>query len=547
MLHSAAETKGQMTLTVVDWVTIAVYFAAVFSIGFYFARREKTSRDYFLAGRNVFWFAIGASIFASNIGSEHLIGLAGAGAASGMAVGAYEWAAVFCIMVLAWVFLPYYLGSNVFTMPEFLERRFNPGCRWTLTTISVVAYVFTKISVSLFAGAILIKAVTGWPVHVSVVVLVIATGIYTIAGGLSAVIYTEVIQTFILIGGSLLLTLIGLDKVGGFAGLREALPADHFQMIKPAGDPTYPWPGTTMGIFILGVWYWCSDQVIVQRALGAKNLTHSRGGAILTAWLKIIPVFIFVLPGLIAHVLWPAEIAKDPDMAYPLIVTNLLSLVFPGAAGLMIAALLAALMSSLSAVFNSCSTLVTMDVYKKFKPRASERQLVRVGRLVTAAIVVISLIWIPMIRLLSNQIYLYLQSIQAYVGAPIAAVFLLGVFWKRATGKAALTTMIVGSLLGAVRFATDVLAARGYSNFGPFSILTGYAFLNYAVIMFLFCVALMVVVSLLTKKPDANQLKDLTFSADTMSAGIDRTWVWIHAALSVLVIVIVICLWAHFA
>ena len=536
-----------MTLTIVDWVTIAAYFAAVFAIGFYFARREKTSRDYFLAGRNVFWFAIGASIFASNIGSEHLIGLAGAGAAGGLAVGAYEWAAVFCIMVLAWVFLPYYLGSNVFTMPEFLERRFNPGCRWTLTTISVVAYVFTKISVSLFAGAILIKAVTGWPVHVSVVVLVIATGIYTIAGGLSAVIYTEVIQSFILIGGSLLLTLIGLDKVGGFEGLRAALPEDHFHMIKPVTDSTYPWTGTTMGIFILGVWYWCSDQVIVQRALGAKNLTNARGGAILTAWLKIIPVFIFVLPGLIACVLWKDEVAKDPDMAYPLIVTNLLPKIFPGAAGLMIAALLAALMSSLSAVFNSCSTLVTMDVYKKFRPDASERRLVFVGRLVTGVIVVISLLWIPMIRLLSNQLYQYLQNVQAIVGAPIAAVFLVGVFWRRATGKAALTTMIVGSVLGAFRFTVDVLVANNFDSFNVFQTLSGGGFLNYAVIMFAFCVVLMVVISLCTKKPEPKQLEGLTFSTDTMSAGIDKTWIWVHAVLSVLVVLVTICLWAHFA
>ncbi len=533
-----------MKLNIVDWVTIGVYFAVIFAIGFYFARREKTSKDYFLAGRNVFWFAIGTSIFASNIGSEHLIGLAGAGAAGGLAVGAYEWAAVFCVLVLAWIFLPYYLGSNVFTMPEFLERRFNPGCRWTLTSISVVAYVFTKISVALFAGAILIKVAIGWPVHVSAVVLVIATGIYTIAGGLSAVIYTELIQTFILVGGSLLLMVIGLDKVGGFEGLRATLPEEHFHMIKPMNDPHYPWTGTTFGILILGVWYWCSDQVIVQRALAAKNLTHARGGAILTAWLKLIPVFLFVVPGLIAVKLWPAEVAADPDMAYPLIVTRLMP---EGMAGLMIAALLAALMSSLSAVFNSCSTLVTMDVYKKLKPQASEKRLVLVGRLVTGALVLISLAWIPMIPFLSNQIYLYLQSIQAYVGAPIAAVFLLGVFWKRATGKAALITMIVGSVLGAIRFATDVLTKMGRTDFGPFNVLTGYGFLNYAVVMFVFCVGLMVVISLLTKRPDAKQLEGLTFSTNTMSAGIDKTWVWVHAILSVLVVAVVICLWAHFA
>ncbi len=533
-----------MTLTTVDWLTIAVYFAVVFAIGFYFARRERTSKDYFLAGRNVFWFAIGASIFASNIGSEHLIGLAGSGAGGGLAVGAYEWAAIFCIMVLGWVFLPYYMGSNVFTMPEFIEKRFNPGCRWTLTTISLAAYVFTKISVSLFAGAFLLEAILGWNLYVSAVILVAATGIYTIAGGLSAVIYTEVIQAVVLIGGSLLLTIIGLYDVGGFTGLRETLPPDFFHMIKPASHDVYPWTGTIFGIFILGVWYWCSDQVIVQRALAARNLTHSRGGAILAAWLKIIPVFIFVLPGLIARAKWPNTIKKDPDLAYPMIVTDLLP---DGAAGLMIAALLAALMSSLAAVFNSCSTLVTMDVYKKYRPEASEKRLVFVGRIVTAVIVVISLAWIPMIPLLSGQLYQYLQMVQAYIGAPIAAVFLLGVFWKRATAKAALTTMIVGGLLGAIRFATDVLSKLGYTDFGPFNILTGYAFLNYAVVMFVFCVLLMVVISLLTAKPQQAQLEGLTFSKNTMSAGVDKTWVWVHAAASVLVVLTVISLWVYFA
>jgi len=533
-----------MILSMIDWITIAVYFLAVFAVGFYFARKERTSRDYFLAGGNVLWFAIGASIFASNIGSEHLIGLAGSGADSGLAVGAYEMQAIFCIVVLGWIFLPYYLKSKVFTMPEFLEKRFNPGCRWTLTTISVFAYVFTKISVSLFAGAILIKAVIGWPPIVSAIVLVIATGIYTIAGGLSAVIYTDLIQAAILIAGSVVLTMIGMDRVGGFAGLREALPPDFFHMIKPANHPVYPWTGTIIGIVILGIWYWCSDQVIVQRALGAKSLTHSRGGAVFTAWLKILPLFIFVLPGLIARVLWESEVSANPDMAYPLIITRLLP---SGAAGLMIAALLAALMSSLSSVFNSCSTLITMDVYNKIKPDSSEKRLVLVGRLVTAGIVIISLIWIPMIRFLSNQLYQYLQSIQAYIGAPITAVFLIGILWKRATGKAALTTMIVGGTLGLIRFATDVLSKMGYTNFGPFNILTGYAFLNYSVIMFVFCVILMVVISLLTQKPKDEQIKDLTFSKNTMSKGVDKTWIWIHAVLSVLVMGIIITIWVHFA
>ncbi len=533
-----------MQLTTIDWITIAIYFGVVFAVGFWFTRGERTSTDYFLAGRNALWFAVGASIFSTNIGSEHLIGLAGSGADSGLAVGAYEMSAVFCILILAWVFLPYYLGSRVFTMPEYLEKRFNAGCRWTMTMISIFAYIFTKISVALFAGALLIKVVIGWPPMVSAIVLVVATGVYTIAGGLSAVIYTDMIQTFIMIAGSLLLTVIGLDKVGGFEGLRAALPPEFFHMIKPAGHAAYPWPGTTIGVVILGIWYWCTDQVIVQRALGARNLAESRSAAIMCGFLKVLPLFIFVLPGLIAMALWKSELANDPDMAYPLIVTRLLP---RGLAGLMIAAMLAALMSSLSSVFNSCSTLITMDVYRKFNPVASEKKLVFVGRITTAAVVVISIIWIPMIRFLSNQVYQYLQSIQSYIGAPVTAVFLMGILWKRATGKAALTTLIIGFVLGAARFATDILSKMGYTDFGPFNILTGFAFLNYSVIMFVVCVALMIILSFLTPRPPDEKIAGLTFSGKTMSLGVDKIWVVIHAILSILVAGVIVCIWAHFA
>ncbi len=533
-----------MVLSGLDWSIIAVYFAAVFAVGFWFARNERTSGQYFLAGRNVGWFAVGASIFATNIGAEHFIGLAGSGAASGLAVGAYELSAVFCIIILGWVFLPYYLKSRVFTMPEYLERRYNPECRWFLTIISLFAYVFTKISVALFAGAILIKAVLGWDPIVSAVLLVLATGVYTVAGGLAAVIYTDMIQAFILIGGSVVLTFIGLDKVGGFEGLRAAVPPDFFHMIKPASDTVYPWTGTIFGVLILGIWYWCTDQVIVQRALGARNLTHSRGAALFAAILKTLPIFILVLPGLIAYTLWTSEVSANPDMAYPFIVTRLMP---PGLAGLMIAALLAALMSSLSAVFNSCSTLITMDIYRKMRPDSSERRLVTVGRLVTAGIVVVSILWIPMIRLLSNQIYQYLQSVQAYVGAPITAVFLTGILWKRATGRAAITTLIVGGIIGASRFIVDIVSKAVPLDFGPFNVLTQCAFLNFSVGIFIFCVALMIFISLRTPAPGTEKTTDLTFSAGTISTGVDRTWVWVHVGLSVLVASITIAIWVHFA
>ncbi|MGH9659245.1 MAG: sodium:solute symporter family transporter, partial [Bryobacteraceae bacterium] len=291
-----------------DTSILVAYFVVVFAIGFYHARRERTSSEYFLAGRHVGWFAIGASLFATNISSEHFIGLAGSGASTGLAVGCYEWSASFCLFLLGWLFVPYYLRSRVFTMPEFLERRFSANCRWYLTSISLVAYVFTKISVSLYAGGILIREIVGWDYMTSAILLVVATGVYTVAGGLAAVIYTDLFQAFVLVAGAVLLTVLGLDKAGGFEGLRAALPPDFFHMIKPADDPVYPWVGTTIGTLILGIWYWCTDQVIVQKTLSAQNVREARLGTFFCAALKILPVFILVLPGLIAKALWPREV-----------------------------------------------------------------------------------------------------------------------------------------------------------------------------------------------------------------------------------------------
>ena len=376
----------------IDIVILVAYFAVVFGIGAYFFQRAKTSKSYFLADRSVGWVAVGASLFASNISSEHFIGLAGSGASSGLAVGSFEWLAVFMSMILAWVFVPFYLRSGVYTMPEFLERRYGPACRWYLTTVSVIAYVVTKISVSLYAGALVLQAVLGWDFYTSATVMVVTTGIYTVFGGLAAVIYTELLQAVVLLLGAATLTIIGLGEVGGMAGLRAALPADYFHMIKPSSDAAFPWTGIFFGAPILGIWYWCTDQMIVQRVLGAKNEAHARGGALLCGFLKILPVFVLVLPGLIARALYPDI---NGDAAYPTLVLRLLP---TGLVGFMVAALMAALMSSLAATFNSASTLVTFDVYKKLKPGATETQLVGVGRMVTVVMVALSMAWVPFIK-----------------------------------------------------------------------------------------------------------------------------------------------------
>jgi SSS family solute:Na+ symporter len=519
-----------------DYGILAAYLVLTLAVGFWHSRRERTSTDYFLAGRHVGWFAVGASLFATNIGAEHFIGLAGSGAATGLPVGCYEWSASFCLFLLGWLFVPHYLQSRVFTMPEYLERRFSPRCRWYLTLISIFAYIFTKISVGLFAGAILIREVAGWDYTTSAILLVVATGVYTVAGGLAAVIYTDLVQAFLLIGGAILLTALGLDRAGGFEGLRAALPADYFQMIKPAGHPVYPWPGTTLGTLILGIWYWCTDQVIVQKTLSARTIAQARGGTIFAAGLKILPVFILVLPGLIAKALWPADVTGDN--AYPLLVVRLLP---SGLVGLMVAALLAALMSSLSSVFNSCSTLLTLDVYKKLHPEADERKLVLVGRLTTAAIVVLSIVWIPFIRYLNAEIYQYLQSVQAYVGAPITAVFLTGILWKRATARAAFTTLVVGGLLGAARFLLDILRnALGY-DLGPLNAVVAFSFLNFSVIVFFLCVGLMLALSRPVEAPAPGQLRGLTL--ERSSAPASRPLL----AATALIGAAIVMLWVHFA
>ncbi len=520
-----------------DNAIIVVYFLIVFAIGFYHSRRERNTKDYFLAGGNVGWVAIGFSLFATNISSEHFIGLAGSGASTGFAVGCYEWSAAFCLFILGWLFVPHYLKSKVYTMPEFLERRFGADCRWYLTIISLLAYVFTKISVSLFAGGILIREVFGWDYMTTAVFLVVATGIYTIFGGLAAVIYTDLFQAVLLIAGAILLTGLGLDKAGGFEGLRSSLPADYFHMIKPINDPAYPWLGTTLGTLILGIWYWCTDQVIVQRTLSAKGITDARHGTFFCAALKILPVFILVLPGLCAKAIWPAEVTGDN--AYPLLVTRLLP---PGLKGLMVAALLAALMSSLSGVFNSCSTLITMDIYKKLRPASSEAKLVNIGRIATCVVVVVSIAWIPLIRGLNDQVYQYLQSVQAYVGAPITAVFLTGVLWRGATQRAAFTTLIVGGLLGFGRFGLDILHNALKMDLGPLNQVVEFSFLNYSIAVFFLCIGLMFSLSKSTEAKPLSEIADLTLNPHgTLTA--KRS----EVAFTAVVAAIILSLWIYFA
>jgi solute:Na+ symporter, SSS family len=496
-------------LAPLDMAIIGVYFLIVFCIGFYFARKERTSTDYFLASRDVGWFFIGASLFVSNISTEHFIGLSGTGASSGLAVGHFEWLACLILLVLGWVFVPFYLRSNVFTMPEFLERRFSRHCAVYLAGISIIAYIFTKISVQLYAASVVLERIAGWSLVKTAIVLVIATGIYTIAGGLAAVIYTDTVQTLILIVGAVALTVIGLNRVGGFEHLRTMVPPDYFHMIKPASDASFPWTGIFFGAPILGIWYWCTDQVIVQRVLSARDEGHAKAGTIFAGFLKILPVFMLVLPGIIAYALFPEQMREKPDSAYPTLVLSLLPV---GMVGLVMAALLAAVMGAMSSVFNSASTLVTLDFYKKIRPNASENQLVNFGRVATGFMVLLGLLWVPFIHLISSQLYIYLQSVQAYISPPIAACFVLGILWPRLNGQGAISSLLTGFVLGAVRFIAELAAAQGTQFSGLMEWLVKMNFLHYAIFMFIVCSIVLVGVSLMTPAPERRKLAGLTFA-----------------------------------
>ena len=536
-------------LGTLDWFLIGLYFLMIFGVAYWVTQREKstrkTSAGYFLAGRNVGWFVIGASLFASNIGSEHLVGLAGTGAASGVAVGQFEILASLILLILGWVFVPFYLRSGVYTMPEFLERRYSPEARWYLSIISIIGYVLTKISVTIAAGGIVFETLMGIDFWTGALIVVIATGIYTVLGGLRAVLYTDMLQMFILIGGSVIVTITGLIKLGGLNNLYEFTGSDYFNMWRPISDPDFPWTGIIFGVPILGVWYWCTDQFIVQRVLSAKNVENARRGTIFGGYLKLLPVFIFVIPGVIAHALTQSGqlSLSQPDQALPVLISVLMPV---GLRGLIIAGLLAALMSSLSSVFNSCSTLITWDIYKKIHPGASEKRLVTVGQIATAFLVVLGLLWIPFMKLISGQLYQYLQSVQAYISPPIAAVFLIGVFWSRVNSKGAIVSLITGFFLGMGRLIAELNKSAldgwlySYANIN---------FLHFAILLFVICSAVLIGVSLLTKEPSAGQLAGLTYSTKDreIKSKLNHAWLRKDLIFTVILVLCVAAIWILFS
>lgn len=537
-------------MTTLDWIVVALYFVLVFVVAIVVTRRGKTTESadgFFLAGRNTGWFIVGASLFASNIGAEHLVGLAGTGAASGVAVAQFEIIAGLVLLLLGWFFVPFYLRSGVFTMPEFLERRYSSGPRTYLAIVSIVSYVLTKISVTVAAGGIVFEALMGINFWTGATIVVLATGVYTLFGGLKAVLYTDAMQMFVLLIGAVVVTVLGLNALGGWDALVSIVGKDHFDLWKPSTHPDFPWTGILFGAPILGVWYWCTDQFIVQRVLAAKNQVEARRGAIFAGFLKQTPLFLFVLPGIIAYALaQTGQLQMDrPDQALPALAAQLLP---AGFRGILIAGLLAALMSSLSSVFNSSATLVTMDIYKRWKPQASQRQLVVTGQVSTVVLVLFGLAWIPFMQLISGQLYTYLQSVQAYISPPIAAVFLVGLLWPRANAKGAIAALALGFVLGFGRLFLELSAPIPW---GPVALFAEINFLHFAVLLFAVSVVALVGVSLATAAPDRARLKDLTIATlqpvNAADGAYERAARRSDIALSVLLLLIIAAIWTIFS
>ncbi|MDR3296781.1 MAG: sodium:solute symporter [Prevotellaceae bacterium] len=521
-----------------DWIVIALFAVVLVGIVVWVLRQKAASSgDYFLAGRDATWIAIGASIFASNIGSEHLIGLAGAGASSGMAMAHWEiqgW----MILILGWVFVPFYSRSMVYTMPEFLERRYNPQSRTVLSIISLISYVLTKVAVTVYAGGLVFQQVFGieelWGIDffwIAAIGLVLITALYTVVGGMKSVLYTSVLQTPILLLGSIIILVLGLKELGGWDELIKicgAVPVNKHgdsmtNLIRSNSDAKFPWLGALVGSAIIGFWYWCTDQYIVQRVLSGKNEREARRGSIFGAYLKLLPVFLFLIPGMIAFALHQKTGAYLPllasgsvnaDAAFPTLVAKLLP---AGVKGLVVCGILAALMSSLASLFNSSAMLFTIDFYKRFRPATPEKTLVRIGQIATVVIVVLGILWIPIMRNVGDVLYTYLQDVQSVLAPGIAAAFLLGVTWKRTSAKGGLWGLLAGLIIGLTRLSAkvyySVTGAAGDSLFKYlFYDLNWLFFCGW---MFLFCIVVVVVVSLLTEAPAASKIQGLVFGTAT--------------------------------
>jgi len=538
-------TGTAVTFSSLDWTIVALYFVANTAICVWCAlMKERDTTDYFLASRSAGWFLIGSSIFASNIGAEHLIGLAGSGADSGMAFAHWELHS-YLVLVLGWVFAPFYLRANIFTTPEFLERRYTPATRTVLSLIFFVSYILTKASVTIFAGAFAIQTILGYQsVHLPVFGevdffwfaafgLVTVTGIFVILGGMKSVLWTEAMHVPVLLTGSIVLLIVGLTQIGGLDALRAANP-ETIHLWRPLsttpatqGFPSFlfdpsstPWLGVLLTSPIIGLWYWCTDQYIVQRVLTAKDLREARRGTMFAGYLKLAPVFIFLLPGMIAVALFKQgvpgfeSIGTNPQGAFPVLVSNLLPV---GLRGLVLAGMLSALMSALASLFNSTATLFTVDFYKRLRPQSSERHLVYVGRLATAVVILLGMAWIPFLQDLGRgQLYTYLQLVQSLLAPSIAAVFMLGIFSRGVTPHSGLIGIVSGFLIGMLRLVLKATHEMYHVEWpGIVQAFVDINWLYFSFLLFVFTCVLIFAVSAVTPKAPPEQLAGLTYGSVT--------------------------------
>ena len=554
-----------------DWIVIGVFTIALIGIVLWVvSQKNNNSADYFLGGKDATWIAIGASIFASNIGSEHLIGLAGAGASSGMAMAHWEiqgW----MILLLGWVFVPFYTRSMVYTMPEFLERRFNKESRTILSVISLISYVLTKVAVTVYAGGLVFQQVFGidelWGIDffwIAAIGLVIITALYTIFGGMKSVLYTSVLQTPILLLGSLIILVLGLKALGGWDEMMAACSVktvnqygDHMtNLMRDLRDPDFPWLGALVGSAVIGFWYWCTDQFIVQRVLSGKNEKEARRGTIFGAYLKLLPVFLFLIPGMIAYAMSTKGVTlangetfvlSTPDAAFPTLVATILP---AGVKGLVVCGILAALMSSLASLFNSSAMLFTIDFWKRLKPETPEKQLVTIGQIATVVIVILGILWIPIMRSVGDVLYAYLQDVQSVLAPGIASAFLLGICWKRASAKGGMWGLLSGIIIGLTRLGATIY----YSNVTDASdcwfkaVFFDFNWLYFCGVMLVFCCLVVIAVSLVTEAPDEKKIQGLVFGTSTpeQRAATRASWTKWDVINSIIILGITVAFYIYF-
>jgi SSS family solute:Na+ symporter len=562
-------------MALLDWIVIGVFCCALIGIVLWVvSQKNDNSADYFLGGKDATWIAIGASIFASNIGSEHLIGLAGAGASSGMAMAHWEiqgW----MILILGWVFVPFYSRSMVYTMPEFLERRYNTQSRTILSVISLISYVLTKVAVTVYAGGLVFQQVFGieelWGIDffwIAAIGLVLITALYTIFGGMKSVLYTSVLQTPILLLGSLIILVLGMKALGSWDQMLqlcdvkpnyEGATGTMIHLMRSNTDPQYPWLGALIGSAVIGFWYWCTDQYIVQRVLSGKDEKEARRGTIFGAYLKLLPVFLFLIPGMIAFALHQkyagdggflpllADGTPNADAAFPTLVAKILP---AGVKGLVVCGILAALMSSLASLFNSSAMLFTIDFWKRLKPETSEKSLVRIGQTATVVIVILGILWIPIMRSVGNVLYNYLQDVQSVLAPGIAAAFLLGITWKRASAKGGQWGLLSGIIIGLTRLGAKVYysnATDAADNWFK-AIFYDFNWLFFCGVMLIVCCLIVIIVSLITEAPDEKKIQGLVFGTSTpeQRAATRASWNHWDVIHTVIILTITVAFYIYF-